>query len=372
GRGGNPDESAFRKQATNVGSLIAPSPVPVGLKPKDLVGMPWRLAFALQADGWWLRSEIIWAKPNPMPESVRDRPTKAHEQIFLLTKAARYYYDADAIREPHQDNAPFSRFGNTGAQGGYSGESLKGTDGLARESFAIAKGGRQYNPAGRNARSVWTIATAPFSEAHFATYPPELVRRCVLAGTSERGVCPACGAPWVRVVERDYAVTSGSTGGRRREADMHDARDSRLPRMELSVTTTGWDPTCAHGGEYEGKNAGNDAQDNQRRLLKSIKAARAAGGSKHDNPFPPKSTTGWDPECSHALDPVPAVVLDPFAGSGTTLMVAVRHGRSALGIELNESYAEMARRRILADHGAVEPTNGHTPPTGVQARMVGV
>src|SRR3970282_1447494 len=100
GRGGNPDESPYRKQATNVGSLVKPSPVPVGLKPKDLVGIPWRVAFALQADGWWLRSDIVWAKPNPMPESVRDRPTRAHEYVFLLTKSEKYYWDQEAVREP--------------------------------------------------------------------------------------------------------------------------------------------------------------------------------------------------------------------------------------------------------------------------------
>lgn len=100
GRGGNPPESVHQKQRTNHGSLNAPMPVPAGLKPKDLIGIPWRVAFALQADGWWLRSDIVWAKRNPMPESVRDRPTRSHEYIFLLTKCGRYFYDADAIKEP--------------------------------------------------------------------------------------------------------------------------------------------------------------------------------------------------------------------------------------------------------------------------------
>jgi site-specific DNA-cytosine methylase len=162
-----------------------------GLKPKDLVGIPWRVAFALQADGWYLRSDIIWSKPNPMPESVTDRPTKAHEYVFLLTKSARYYYDADAVREPHESldhhlRYPNSRYAETGKWGdnGKSGG---------------VEGG--MNPAGRNLRSVWTIATAPYPGAHFATFPPKLVEPCVKAGTSERGVCGECGAPWVREVE---------------------------------------------------------------------------------------------------------------------------------------------------------------------------
>jgi DNA modification methylase len=145
--------------------------VPDGLKPKDLIGVPWRVAFALQADGWYLRSDIIWAKPNPMPESVRDRPTKAHEYIFLLTKSPRYFWDAEAVADPvvktwSASNGPVGR------------------NGLAPEF------GGQNNPqageglATRNIRSVWTIATAPFAEAHFATFPPALAERCIKAGSA--------------------------------------------------------------------------------------------------------------------------------------------------------------------------------------------
>jgi DNA modification methylase len=137
-----------------------------GLKPKDLVGIPWRLAFALQADGWYLRSDIIWSKPNPMPESVTDRPTKAHEYVFLLTKSARYFYDADAVREPHV--AP--------AVGG---------PGFSFRAYgqAATPGERVYNEAGRNLRSVWNIPTEPFPEAHFATFPKALVEPCIKAGS---------------------------------------------------------------------------------------------------------------------------------------------------------------------------------------------
>ena len=155
-----------------------------GIKPKDLLGIPWRLAFALQDDGWYLRSEIIWAKPNPMPESVTDRPTKAHEQIFLLTKSARYAYNAEAIKEPVLDvslkraeykwdcDRPSTKNASMGGQG-----------------IHVEKMGNRFvNPNGRNARTVWTIATEPYPGAHFAVFPSEIPKRCILAGCPENGV----------------------------------------------------------------------------------------------------------------------------------------------------------------------------------------
>ena len=147
-----------------------------GLKNKDLIGIPWRVAFALQADGWYLRSDIIWHKPNPMPESVTDRPTKSHEYIFLLTKSARYYYDLEAIREPVSENwqyaagAPMPELGDHRTAEGARGHQAK----------------RVYDtPKGANKRTVWSVNTAPYPEAHFATYPPELIRPCILAGSRE-------------------------------------------------------------------------------------------------------------------------------------------------------------------------------------------
>jgi len=142
-----------------------------GLKPKDLVGMPWRLAFALQADGWYLRADIIWAKPNPMPESVTDRPTKAHEYVFLLTKSARYFYDADAVREPWADERKGASLTKSLRYSEHSGRN--GDTGL----------GKPPPFAGRNLRTVWTIATEPTPEAHFATFPQVLAARCILAGS---------------------------------------------------------------------------------------------------------------------------------------------------------------------------------------------
>jgi DNA modification methylase len=153
-----------------------------GLKPKDLVGIPWRVAFALQADGWYLRSDIIWHKPNPMPESVTDRPTKAHEYIFLLAKSERYFYDAEAIKEENSE---------TSQTGGIYRNDWKNVDvketALCRirhgKSTSAMRVGVAIPRNGRNKRSVWTIPTQPYAEAHFATFPEEIPKLCILAGT---------------------------------------------------------------------------------------------------------------------------------------------------------------------------------------------
>jgi DNA modification methylase len=192
---------------------------PDGLKPKDLVGIPWRVAFALQADGWWLRQDIIWHKPNPMPESVRDRCTKAHEYVFLLTRSERYFYDAEAVIEAAA----------TAGQAGLGFYPMRAAAMGRKPSGNEAKNPSDgIRPSTRNRRSVWTVPTKPYSGAHFAVMPPDLVEPCIKAG-------------------------------------------------------------CPEGG----------------------------------------------------------TVLDPFAGSGTTLAVAAELGRNAIGCELNPDYIELAERRIL-------------------------
>lgn len=198
-----------------------------GLKEKDLCGIPWRVALAMQADGWWLRSDVIWHKPSPLPESVRDRPSRAHEYVFLFSKTAHYEYDGDAIRRPLAEKT-LTTFGTT--------RKTKGTDALGKvAAHNLSRDIPERKPrldengdhAGGNARTVWTIAQTPFPDAHFATFPSKLVEPCVLAG-------------------------------------------------------------CPRGG----------------------------------------------------------IVLDPFAGSGTTLAVALELGRQAIGIELNPDYATMIERRL--------------------------
>src|SRR3990167_3417175 len=156
-----------------------------GLKPKDLIGMPWRGALALQADGWWLRAEIIWAKPNPMPESVTDRPTRSHEQVFLLTKAERYFYDHEAVKEtgvyPAGTRAAKGSGTREGNRRGTKGHSLKAAGDRNDGDRPNADGGIGYaNYDGtRNLRTVWAIGVEPFNEAHFATFPPDLVIPCL-------------------------------------------------------------------------------------------------------------------------------------------------------------------------------------------------
>jgi len=159
------------------GAKTSPNRLPIeGLKPKDLVGIPWRVAFALQADGWWLRSDIIWHKPNPMPESIKDRPTKAHEYVFLMSKSPRYYYDADAIKEraTRASSGNRERHCHDGTRGrsDHLGASIPWTN----------------DDTGRNKRSVWTVTTRPFSGAHFACYPPDLIKPCIAAGCPEGGI----------------------------------------------------------------------------------------------------------------------------------------------------------------------------------------
>jgi DNA modification methylase len=278
--------------------------VPPGLKPKDLVGIPWRVAFALQADGWYLRSDIIWSKPNPMPESVTDRPTKAHEYLFLLTKSPRYYYDADAVREAYNPSS-LSRY-----EYAFGGDGYKSP---TKNPAARPDGVIEQNPAGRNLRSVWTIATAPYPGAHFATFPPKLVEPCIKAGTSEKGVCPECGAPWVRDVERVVPVDPGK-------------RTNKLAGHEHELSAR--QRSMAHrslGGRYQ----------------------------KQLNENPPQ-TTGWRPSCghgtvaeaiTHTMRTVPATVLDPFAGSGTTGMVAQSLSRRAVLIDLSMDYLGQLMKR---------------------------
>lgn len=149
------------------------STVPDGLKPKDLIGIPWRVAFALQADGWYLRQDIIWHKPNPMPESVTDRCTKSHEYIFLLSKKEKYYFDHEAIKEKAIGGAP------AGNKSGYKGR-------IQKEGWSFDP--ERSRPEYRNCRSVWTVTTKPYKGAHFATFPPDLITPCVLAGAPPEGI----------------------------------------------------------------------------------------------------------------------------------------------------------------------------------------
>jgi hypothetical protein len=269
--------------------------VPDGIKAKDLVGIPWMVALALRADGWYLRSEITWAKVAPMPESVQDRPTNATEKIFLLSRSRTYYYDAEAVRIPLAEatierDRTFHQLAPKNVTADVYG--VKELTGNMRPGVDT-----KSNPSGRNLWNYWLLGPEPFPEAHFATFPSEIPRRAILAGTSERGCCPSCGAPWRRVVERTPMKVE------------HSARVDVLAADGYRTQTSG---TMV--------------------------------------PAPSSVTTGWQPSCTcDAGDPVPCLVLDCFSGSGTTVMTALRLNRRGLGLELSESYVALSERRIIGD-----------------------
>jgi len=318
-----------------------------GLKPKDLVGIPWRVAFALQADGWWLRSDVIWSKPNPMPESVRDRPTKAHEYVFLMTKGERYFWDQEAIRERLAETT--IERGEVGKYVGRKGIVLPG------RTEASSRQGSQYiesptnpmgHPAGRNIRTVWDIATAPYSGAHFACYPPALVRPMVRASTSERGCCGNCGRPWVRAVERERGPMPKERGGKNYGLSAQGTSPTSALRKVGGddwyayvgkETTVGWRPACDCYGtapwpKLPRKDKDESDEAYQRRTA-SIRRRRERLMRVYD-----------------ALETVACRVLDPFVGSGTTLLVAREEGCDGVGLDLSYTYLrDQARKRLELD-----------------------
>jgi DNA modification methylase len=352
-----------------------------GLKPKDLVGIPWRVAFALQAAGWYLRSDIIWAKPNPMPESVTDRPTKAHEYVFLFSKSRHYYYDADAVREDFASSVSDlrkmaeekdrmgdgkragitdpkyaanmqSRVGQKRGVGDaaaarallgivdapnaelpWNAPGKNSREHVDRDPAHLADGGKQararvpsgWNTGdgnhralegryesqkddeyagradpvlGRNMRSVWEIATQPYPEAHFATFPEELPRRCIKAGCPTE-VCTVCGKPRERITGEDLPIGGRDSGNLERK--LADGTEGRLNTHQGRAFP--WEPTAA-------------------------------------------ATEGFS-DCGHASYEK-GTVLDPFAGSGTTLAIARDAGRAAIGIELQPEYPGPDPRALRA------------------------
>jgi len=266
------------------------------LKNKDLVGIPWRVAFALQEDGWWLRQDVVWAKPNCMPESVTDRCTKNHEYVFMLTKSAKYYFDHEAIKEPTKGGASSKKPAKeqTFRYGDDDSWAVDGDRSRIMKATGIAHA-RTKDYQKRNKRSVWWVSPKPFKQAHFAVFPIELIEPMVLAGTSAYGCCSQCGKAWKRVVETERPPT------------------------------------------------------------RSVKARDVPGQSKHgsfgkerfDDPIK-TSTIGWEPTCECDADVVPSVVFDPFGGSGTTVVTALKNGRNAIIAELKEEYVEIAKERIEA------------------------
>jgi DNA modification methylase len=291
------------------------STVSSNLKPKDLCMTPARVALALQADGWYLRSDIIWAKPNPMPESATDRPTKAHEYLFLLSKSARYFYDAEAIKERCESGPSNIRKMEEGLDRiGGKHKILIDPLSAASSTTHIGQVRGVGDPAGRNRRTVWTIATESYSGSHFATFPTRLVSPCIQAGTSEHGVCGACGAPYTRVLEKQ-----------------------KPPKTVFTKRGAPDDGFVYSGSVVDGEWRGHGSK-------------LQAWLDEH-----PAKTVGWAPGCACGAPTVPAIVLDPFGGSGTVGQVARALGRSYVLIKLSSRYARMAERRVLQPLSTSEP-----------------
>jgi hypothetical protein len=287
------------------------------LKQKDDAGIPWAVAFALRDDGWYLRSAMPWLKGSAMPESVTDRPTSAVEYFFLLTKNQKYFYDVDAVRVSHTESSiKRNKYGQSKAacnqisvsREQLPGEKLNSTGRNRRNSDCFMDSIRDIleGKSGTLLHDENDIPTAifcnpqPYKEAHFATFSPRLITPMILAGTSPRA-CEICGAPWERVVERN------------------------------GMTSREWQKIRGDGTKGFDKKMGKQG--------KSI-----AGGRPPD---PVYKTLGWQPTCTCENEGKGrCIILDPFAGSGTTLYVAEKYGRNSIGIELNPDYCSLIRKRM--------------------------
>ena len=326
GKGGQREKSTERydRRAYADKGFLPPTANVPGLKPKDLCGIPWEIALAFRRAGWYLRRDIIWHKPNPMPESATDRPTTSHEYIFLFSKSQRYYYDGEAVKEKANPEGSHKRGNGKGKLkiSPYGKQSLKTLETPA---------------SGRNRRSVWKIATTPYKEAHFATFPPALPEICIKAGTSERGCCPVCGAGWVRVIESKPATSKDCP----KTQAAHEARGgtgkpvgtvgkSGSGRKEGYSITTGWAPSCKCWQTLPVPDLPRTRNDRKRR---------------HQD-----LSNDWRFRAyCYAGETIPAIVLDPFIGSGTTALVARKLRRDAVGLDLSAEYLTMARRRLSLD-----------------------
>lgn len=302
------------------------------LKPKDLVGIPWRVAFALQADGWYLRNDIIWAKLNGLPESVTDRCTKMHEYLFLLTKSPKYYFDHEAIKEPnadpnrtnwaigkqYQQNEQFNQASGDNHRG------LEQTEASGRNKRTVWHVNTEIDPLlqylitqletdnpellqqyltqydldSQSKSTIWSLPVGQYKEAHFAVMPMDLVRPCIKAGCPAK-TCSKCGAPWVRITQKVKGVPSSFNGSSFNRGKTHDA--------QAALSTVGQPERTV-----------------QTKLL------------------------GFQPTCDCQANTVPGLVFDPFAGSGTVAKVAIEQNKDWSGCELNAEYTELINKRLHA------------------------
>lgn len=287
GRGGGSTLEGRKQNA-----LTGPEGSMRGLRPKNLLMLPARLALALQADGWILRSDCIWSKTNAMPEPVRDRPAKSHEYVFLLAKREHYYYDIEATRQPLKEKTRSTWGCRVTTRGGDESGKVKSNNWARTVKERRPRVNADGSIAGAAMRSVISCAGARYRGAHFATFPPKLIEPLILAGSSPRS-CEKCGAPWARIVaRRSLEVRPGPKAG-----------------SYGSRTTDGLNGTVLSPARSE--------------------------------------TTGWQPTCVCENEGTArCLVLDPFMGSGTTALVARSLGRDSLGIELNAEYVRLAEQRL--------------------------
>lgn len=329
-----------------------------GLKSKDLIGIPHRVAFALQADGWYLRAICPWLKRNGMPESCRDRPTQTIEYIFLLTKSPKYFYDAEAVKL-----AGVCPAGTKGAKGSATRADEEGVNARPPE-YKVYDGTRLRRSSDNFFESfqglyqdddgeplAFVVNTKPYKGAHFATFPPKLIEPMILAGTSAHGCCSKCGAPWERVVNRTAMVIDRSE----RTHELGRTRSSGTMVSPAMSETIGWQPNCECNGVFV----------QARVLVEPTPAPASWKGSSFDDGknlinhanvgiryegMPTEKTARlYKSDLSLDRHPVvPCTVLDPFGGSGTTGEVARQHGRSAVLIELNPEYLPLIQKRVAA------------------------
>lgn len=294
------------------GTSLPPRKAPAGMKNKDLVGIPWMTAFALRADGWYFRQDIVWAKANVMPESVFDRCTRSHEFVFMFTKKQMYYYDYFAIRE--------------NAVGGVQkkAHSFKQDHRLTyRNADGTPRGNDAWiNTEGkRNKRSVWNVNPKPYAGAHFAVWPEKLVEPMILAGSSEHGCCSKCKAPYERIVDRPVIEDAGRSEDSQyvQNADVLSDRSASSANRRL-------------GGDYQDQLNAN-----------------------------PTTSKGWQATCDCGAEIERCIVLDPFSGSATTGLVAMKNGRDYIGFDANSVYLDLAKARL---ENRAAPNLQETPDVG--------
>jgi DNA modification methylase len=298
----------------NVNILNQINKITSNLKPKDLVGIPWMVAFALRDDGWYLRQDIIWNKKNHMPESVSDRCTKSHEYLFLLSKSLNYYFDQFAIRETASNNTHARQ---SRAKNGQKSNPDDKKNGIRPPKAigipaGIIKNNESFNLSlselvnYKNKRSVWTVGSEAFPEAHFATYPKLLITDCIKAGSSEYGCCSVCGKPYERILKpsEDYEKYLGKG--------------------------------------FTNHNKQLDSVNNYQEQLR---------GNPRPKICADYETEGWKKPCKCNSEIIPTIIMDPFSGAGTTAIVSRILNRNFIAFELKPEYIDMSNRRMIKELG---------------------